>query len=463
MKMKSKLLQKTSLLTSSLLAASLLASPVMAKMTEAEIARLGKDLTYSGAEMAGNAEGTIPAYTGGLKGTPACDKADTFLCNPYAADKPLFEITAKNVAEHKDKLGAGLLAMFENYPETFKIPVYPTRRSTNVPDHVKKATLRNAAVVETINDGNGVSNFEYPGYPFPIPKNGLEVFWNHQLGYHGDTASRYAGLAAPQVNGDYSMVMMKEALAYRTGISDLKPGEDENAYLFGYQVIMSPARLAGNVIMVHETIDQVKGPRRSWIYNTGQRRVRRAPQFAYDAPFTAADGLRTIDGSGGFNGAPDRYNWTLVGKKEMYVPANNYKLDEKGLKYDDIIQPGHINSDLTRYELRRVWVVEANLKEGVRHIYKRRTLYFDEDSWLIVLVDHYDSHDELWRLHVSYALQSYNGQVPWWAAEEVVDFNAKRYVISGLENEEVTGQQFNNEDFKKVNFKPAALRRLGVR
>jgi len=462
MKMKLKLLQKTSLLTSSLLAASLLASPVMAKMTEAEIARLSKDLTFSGAERAGNADGTIPAYTGGIKEIPACDKGDTFLCNPYADDKPLFVITAANMAEHKDKLSPGQIAMFKTYPDSYKIPVYISRRSSNVPERVKKATLTNAGQTVASVDGS-LENYEYPGIPFPIPKNGLEAIWNQIVSYRGDTATRNAGLAAPQVNGDYSLVMLQESIAYRSGVEGLKPGEDENILLYGYQVVKSPARLAGNVVLVHDTINQVKGPRRGWIYNTGQRRVRRSPQYAYDAPFAAADGLRTIDSAGGFNGSPDRYNWTLVGKKEMYVPANNFKLDERGLKYDDIIKPGHINSDLTRFELRRVWVVDANLKEGVRHIYKRRTLYLDEDNWLPLMADHYDSHDALWRVLFTYAVQNYTGHVPWVALEESIDLNAKRYVVTGLENEEDIGTVLNGEKFKKIDFKPAALRRLGIR
>ena len=89
-----------------------------------------------------------------------------------------------------------------------------------------------------------------------------------------------------------------------------------------------------------------------------------------------------------FNGAPDRYDWKLIGKKELYIPYNAYRLDSPQLKYSDIIKPGHINRDLTRYELHRVWEVEATLKTGERHIYAKRHFFIDEDTgrlqWSII-------------------------------------------------------------------------------
>ena len=41
----------------------------------------------------------------------------------------------------------------------------------------------------------------------------------------------------------------------------------------------------------------------------------------------------------------------------MYIASDSYKLDDPKLKYADIIKAGHINQDLARYELRRVWHV----------------------------------------------------------------------------------------------------------
>ena len=186
---------------------------------------------------------------------------------------------------------------------------------------------------------------------------------------------------------------------------------------------------------MHETLDQVKKPRDAWLYNPGQRRVRRAPQVAYDNPGTAADNMRTSDQLDMFNGAPDQYDWKLVGKKEIFVPYNAYKLQDPQLKYKDIVTPLHINPDHCRYELHRVWVVEATLRGGERHIYKKRVFYVDEDSWQVLIVDQYDNRDQLWRVSEGHAMNFYNVPTIWTAAETHTDLQAGRYLVMGLFNE----------------------------
>ncbi len=237
--------------------------------------------------------------------------------------------------------------------------------------------------------------------------------------------------------------------------------EEENMLFKFKQWVLSPARLAGTALLVHETLDQIKKPRQAWTYNTGQRRVRRAPNVAYDAPGTAADGLRTTDDFDSFNGAPNRYNWKLLGKKEMYIPYNSYKLHSDQLKYDDIIRPGHINPAHTRWELHRVWVVEATLKEDTRHEYKKRMFYLDEDSWQIAVTDIYSNDDELWRVGVAFALNYYEVPTLWSTLDVIHDLKAGRYIAIGLDNED------NMYDFtitrKNSDFTPAALRRSGRR
>ncbi|WP_165679079.1 DUF1329 domain-containing protein, partial [Metapseudomonas otitidis] len=231
---------------------------------------------------------------------------------------------------------------------------------------------------------------------------------------------------------------------------------------FFKQQVTAPSRLAGNVLLVHETLDQVKEPRLAWIYNAGQRRVRRAPQVAYDGPGTAADGLRTSDNFDMFSGAPDRYDWKLVGKKEMYIPYNSYKLDSPSLKYDDIIKAGHINQDLTRYELHRVWEVVATVKPGERHIYAKRHMYIDEDSWQVALVDHYDGRGQLWRVAEGHAQFYYHHQVPAYTLEALYDIIAGRYLALGMKNEEKRSFEFGFVG-KAADYTPAALRNAGVR
>ena len=281
--------------------------------------------------------------------------------------------------------------------------------------------------------------------------------WNHITRYHGGNLRRIITQATPQTNGSYTPIRFEEEVAVPQLMPDIDPDKAANVLSFFKQSVTAPARLAGNVLLVHETLDQVKEPRLAWIYNAGQRRVRRAPQVAYDGPGTASDGLRTTDNFDMFSGAPDRYDWKLVGKKEMYIPYNSYKLDSPSLKYDDIIKAGHINQDLTRYELHRVWEVVGTVKPSERHIYAKRHMYIDEDSWQVALVDHYDGRGQLWRVAEGHAQFYYDHQVPAYTVEALYDIIAGRYIALGMKNEEKRSFEFGFAA-KAADYTPAALR-----
>lgn len=437
-------------------------SAANAKVSPEEVAKLGASLTPMGSEMAGNADGTIPAWDGGIKKGPAGFKAGDFHPDPYADDKVLLTITASNAEEHKDKLTPGQMALFKAYPDTFKMNVYPTHRSAAYPQHVYDETKANAGRSELVEGGNGLKQAAV-GFPFPIPSNGLEVIWNHIVRYRGETATRYVGQATPQRDGSYTLVKFRDELDLIYTKKGTKPEELEQGNMLFYfkQWVTSPARLAGTALLVHETLDQVKKPRQAWTYNTGQRRVRRAPNVAYDAPGTAADGLRTTDDFDMYNGAPNRYNWNLVGKKEIYIPYNTYKLHSNTVKYDDIIKAGHINQDLVRYELHRVWVVEANLKPDTRHQYKKRVFFIDEDSWQIAVTDIYDSQDQLWRVGMAHAVNYFEVPLLWSTLEVFHDLKSGRYLALGLDNEDEMPDFFAKRT--KKDFTPTALRRAGRR
>jgi len=445
------------------MALSLLAAHVMAAVSPEEAAKLGTTLTPVGAEKAGNADGSIPAWTGGIPKNAGAVDSKGFLADPFASEKPLFVITAATVDKYKDKLSDGQVAMFKRYPETYKIPVYPTHRTVNLPPEIYESIKRSALNVKPINDGNGLEGFTGNRYyAFPIPKNGVEVLWNHITRYHGGNLRRIITQATPQTNGSYTPIRFEEEVAVPQLIPDMDPAKAANVLTFFKQSVTAPARLAGNVLLVHETLDQVKEPRLAWIYNAGQRRVRRAPQVAYDGPGTASDGLRTSDNFDMFSGAPDRYDWKLVGKKEMYIPYNSYKLDQPTLKYDDIIKAGHINQDLTRYELHRVWEVVGTVKPSERHIYAKRHIYIDEDSWQVALVDHYDGRGQLWRVAEGHAQFYYDHQTPAYTVETLYDIIAGRYIALGMKNEEKSSFVFGF-NAKAADYTPAALRAEGVR
>ncbi|MEO4046972.1 DUF1329 domain-containing protein [Pseudomonas sp. CAU 1711] len=454
-------MKTTRLLTA--LTLSLLAGPVLAAVAPEEAAKLGASLTPLGGEKAGNADGSIPAWTGGLPRDAATALPGGFLEDPFAGEQPLFTITAQNLEQYRDKLSEGQLALLKRYPETFKLPVYPSHRSTAVPQEVAEAARQSALNTRLIEGGNGLTGFAASRYyAFPLPQNGLEVIWNHITRYRGGNLQRHIVQAAPQTNGSYSLVHFEDEVAYPTDIKGLDAKKAENALLFFKQRVTAPARLAGNVLLVHDSLDQIREPRMAWLYNAGQRRVRRAPQVAYDGPGTAADGMRTSDNFDMFNGAPDRYDWKLVGKRELYIPYNNYRIASPKLKYADILKAGHTDQALARYELHRVWEVEATLRAGERNIYAKRRFFIDEDSWQIAASELYDGRGQLWRVGQAMLMQQYDRQVPTYAFEALYDIIAGRYIAIGLSNEEEFSVQYGIQA-SAVDFTPAALRNAGIR
>ena len=438
---------------------SILASQVLAAVSVEQAARLGADLTPAGAEQAGNADGSIAAWRGGLPANTGVADAGGFIADPYASEQPLFTITTENMAKYQDKLSPGQQAMFKRYPQSYRIPVYPSHRTVTMPEKVFSAIKYNATSAKLAEGGNGVENFQI-AVPFPIPQNGMEVIWNHITRYRGSAIKRVTAQMNPQVNGAYTISYMKEHFAYPFGLADYNPQTMANILFYFRQEVLSPPRRAGSVMLVHETLNQVEEPRMAWVYNAGQRRVRRAPQVAYDSP--GAEGMRTYDDFDMFNGAPDKYDWQLVEKKELYIPYNSYKLDSPTAKYDDIVKAGHLNPDYTRYELHRVWHVTATLKPGQRHIYAKRDFYIDEDSWQIAEADAYDGRGDLWRVAEGHGKFFYDQQLAWFTAEAHYDLLSGRYTVSGLRNEEKDSYSFDLRNTSK-DFTPSALRATGIR
>jgi hypothetical protein len=440
--------------------AAAFAAPAYAELSAADLAKLGTTLTPIGAEKAGNAAGTIPAWDGGITKPVAGYQQGSYYPDPYAADKPLFTINNANLAQYSASLSPGQLEMFKKYSD-YKMIVYPTHRSASFPACHYQETKECAAKAKLAANGNGVEGCS-GGIPFPIPKNGNEAIWNTELRYSGDTFAQNWAQAAVTRTGDYALVKFEYEYDFSYGNCSKPAAQREpNKKLNYLQSVTAPARLAGQILLVHETVNQANEPRSAWTYNPGQRRVRLAPNVAYDNPGTAADGLRTNDDFGMYNGATDRYDWKLVGKKEMYVPYNSYRFSDPKLKYTDILKPGHVNQDLARYELHRVWVVDSTLKAGTSHIYARRTFYIDEDSWAILLIDKYDGNGQLWRNAELHNENWYNVPMFFGTVEIHSDLQSGRYIAMGLRSEE----KLIYQPIKRTagDYTPANLRGVGTR
>jgi hypothetical protein len=332
--------------------------------------------------------------------------------------------------------------------------VYPTRRTVGYPQAVTDQVAAQAGKVSL--QGFGLKDLNGSTTPFPIPQNGLEAVWNHLVRYLSGGIVR-AGHSFPvRSNGDYFKIGFRAQRLYAQNVAGAEP--NRLFYALGY--FTEPATLRGTIFLVHEPVDQVAEQRSAWIYNSGARRVRRAPDLNYDGINDGSEGLLTTDQVDGYNGAPDRYEWKLLGKREVYVPYNSYMTGDKKLRYKDLIKPNSIDPAVVRYELHRVWIVEGTLKPGQRHIYGKRTFYLDEDSWSVLAEDAYDTRGSLWRASLHALVQAYDAQVPFYRFGIYHDLNSGGYLVGGLDNEIKEPIQFNAKG-RVGDFQPDALRRLG--
>ena len=414
-------------------------------------------LTPVGAQRSGNAAGTIPPWTGGLTQPPDSYRPGYHETDPFPADQPLFQINASNATQYAQQLTPGQLALLQRYPDTWYMYVYETRRTGSFPEYVYAAIAENAASAQVLMEGSGGVEGAKVSSPFPQPESGVEAVWNHNLRYRGLRVNRMEGSAAVTRRGRYTLVVSRQdwgfpyALAHSTPFTERYP----NVLLAVKSKVLAPALLSGDGTLVFETINQTDDPRKVWVYPRALRRVLRSPQFGYEIPGASSDSLRTVDDFGLYNGPPDRYDWQLLGKREIYIPYNAYNLHGPQLKDRNIVRTGHINPEHARYELHRVWVVEGVLKPDARHIYGRRVFYMDEDSWQIAVADSYDTDGELWRVNEAHAINYYTVPVLWSTLEVYHDLLQGRVLVNGLDN------QYRPYEFRTTSdareFSPNAL------
>ena len=372
----------------------LMAGAVAAAVTEQEAAKLGKELTPVGAERAANKDGSIPEWKGGT--AKAKRKLTDARVDPFAADKPLFSIDASNVDKYKDKLSAGQLELIKTR-KGYRLDVYPTHRSCGYPDVIGERTHQNATLAKLTADGkDGVATALGGAFPFPVPKNGAEAVWNHKLRWQGE--GRYEYYQTNFINPDgtfYGLAQDQITLMPFSSTKAKSPEDVGGVQMKIVNVATAPASRVGEVILAHYFLGTKSVD--AWMYFPGQRRVRRLPAFEYDNPIPGYENLETADQYPMFAGGLDRYDWKLVGKQEMYIPYNNFKFVAKR-KVSEIYLGAYPNRDLMRYELHRVWKVEASVKAGMRHMFAKRTFYLDEDTWNIMEADQYDAQGKLWRI-----------------------------------------------------------------
>ncbi len=429
-----------------------------AAVEEAQAARLGRDLTPLGGERAGNAAGTIPAWEGGLATPPPDYRSGMHHPDPYTGEKPLYVVDAQNLDRYAARMPEGLQDLVRRHPD-YRVRVFPTHRSAAAPPRIYDATRYNAGHARLISSGNGVEGAA-SGVPFPIPASGQEAIWNHIMRYRGDQIHFVTNQAAVLANGGYTLLKLDRDVYFVYGRKGMTP-EGLNNTLFYYKyTVMAPSRVAGSALVVQETLDQVLSIRKAWRFNRSERRVRRLPMLAYESLQPDTNGMATADMVDTYNGAPDRYEWVLKGKQEMLVPYNSYAVHQKGIPYERILKPQFVDPDLLRYELHRVWIVEATLRKGFGHPVAKRRFYLDEDSWQILAADHYDKDGRLTGLQESHPISYYDVPMFGSTLETLYDLAGGRYFVDGMDNNEPM-YDFH-APLSPRDFTPQALRREGI-
>ncbi len=428
-------------------------------VSEEEAGKLKTTLTPLGAEKAGNADGTIPAWEGGLTKQVTGFKNGGKRSDVFPDEKPLFSITSKNMEQYAGKLTEGTQAMLSKYPGVYRIDVYPTHRTHAAPDWVYENTYKNALNGKL--DGDVPANV-YGGIPFPVPKSGTEVIWNHLLRWRGTAwNAEFTGWVGTS-NGKHVMLLDTQN---DTQISYYLPDGSLDTYSGNYYLVRSinvgPPIRAGEAITGR--VNQKMGKSQTWVYITGQRRVRKLPLSCCDTPTPFSAGMASFDEVDVFTEtvSVERFNWKIVGKKEMFIPYNTNKHLEPE-KPEDIFSDHYLNPDYIRWELHRVWVLEATLRDGQRHTSPRNLYYIDEDSWTAVLADRWDANDNLWRSLITLPIA-----VP--DIPAVVNTTWGYYDLLGgtfFINMVMTGKNSQYEVMPKYPdrvFTPAAMRGEGVR
>lgn len=439
------------------IALSGLSACALAAVSPQEAAELGKSLTPWGALQAGNAEGTIPSYEGGLREAPAGFKPDSgFWVDPFKDEKPLFRINSKNLDQYADKLSDGQKTLLQKNPEYY-LDIFPSHRTAAYPQKVVDATVRNATECKIQKDGLAVDPACRGGLPFPIPASGNEAIWNQQLRYkigggYSTTSSSNSWVIDTngQVTKSAEQATFEEMPYYQVDQDD----RDPLMYARVYSLNMYPARRAGEVVVLADYLDPLAKPRRAWSYTPGQRRIKLAPEFAFDTPVASQGGVTLFDELQMFSGSQERFDYKLVGRKEMFIPYNAYKF-YFDCKQDEQFLDNHANPKCERWELHRVWVVEATLKPGKRHVYSKRTYYLDEDTFGVGLYDAWDKSGALYRSMFLSGVQLYDLDIPYNVKNVIYDFNKGMYAVinDGLKG----GYKFAKEPRSEREMKPEAI------
>lgn len=427
-------------------------APALAALDALDLRRF----TPVGAERMGSADGTVPAWVGGLTPAhwPAGWKPGQRLIDPFATDKALFTVTAENMARYAKYLSPGQQALFRKFPD-YQMIVYPARRTVAYPQAIYAATRENLGRAKLL--GPDALSGARLGFPFPRPDSGVQVMWNHRVRYRGGSSRQQSSQAVVFADGRRVLLRQTELVYSRyANIQDPVDIDRDNILLDYLTWFDRPTGGFDFAALVHETANSLKSPRAMWVLPPRLGRMFRVPPLGYDQPLPGSSGLYFLDMVDMYNGPFDRYVWKLTGKRELLIPYNAYRLASGRDSYDALLTPHHFNQSAVRYEMHRVWQIDATLRGGAHHAFGKRVFYVDEDSWNVVLVDNYDPSGQLWRIQEGHLLPLYGVQAAVCAPVVTYDLKQDAYFVNHLIGQEPPGR-YGLKGLNERQFQPAVV------
>ena len=432
---------------------------------------VAEDLSWTGADRGANKDGSIPAWEGTDK--PLAGYSYGKFRGDYwshKGEKPLFTIDSSNVDKYADKLPPGEVAVLKAIAG-YQLPVYPTHRDCGYPASVEANTKASLSRSKIAADGWSLQDAVLPSIPFPQPKSGIEAMWNFLGRYQGVGVIWPLGrtYVSPRPGGSEPLDLRYVQTYYMPWgeKSSSSPAQSPlfQGLFYGY---VKPAALEGQALIQRYYWGK---DTESFYYFPGQRRVRRLPSYAYDSPLIGFENQYPSDMVFMMIGNPDRFDWKIIGKKEMYVPYNAFGWTrfDANLKNSDWAGPKFVKPEYRRYELHRVLVVDGTVKKGARHNAPHKVFYLDEDSWLPAYGEDYDAQGKIWKVKEGTI-------IPMWDADScqntagiyVNDLASGRYLVDGVVTglgKDILYLQTNNGDktLKDDFYTPESLRAVSER
>jgi Protein of unknown function (DUF1329) len=395
-------------LRNAIIAGALMFEAMGAPAALAQASQLGSTLTQFGATKSGTVDGLVPAYSGGfaaMSNLPQGASDGSSYGDPFAGEKPIFTVTNANMQQYAKFLSPGQVAMLDRYGnQGFRMDVYPSHRTVSYPSWVLQDTVKNAQTAQEIPGGDGVTGV-YGGIPFPVPTDGYQVMWNNYLSYQAADCKMHFSNYLVDTTGaltDLGSIDNEWAEPYYDPSANTLNDKFYRYYSVRY---ITPAAESGTTFLFKYPINFEQSDDVTYFYSPGTRRVRLAPEYRYDTPISAYGGAQDYDELQLFYGRMDRFDFKLVGEREMLVSYNDYKIAPATGKA--LVGPHFLNPDLIRWEVHRVWVINATLKPGERHKYSRWNFYVDEDSWRILASESYDQNNNIYRVGFDFPWANY--------------------------------------------------------